>query len=163
MTARALAGILPLSDLSRQLGQIADLYQDSWPHWYGPGGAGDARKDLKACLKTPGILPQCLVAVDRALLPIGTVSLRSTSPGSDVYPGAWLTALLVPEALRRNGIGSALVAAAEIEAAQLGFDHILATTGSATTILKNRRWEQIDQVETASGKLAMFRKGLSTR
>ncbi|WP_298984381.1 GNAT family N-acetyltransferase [uncultured Roseibium sp.] len=163
MTAPALAGILHLSDLPQPLDQISDWYQAGWPHWYGPGGTGDARHDLKACLAAPDTLPQCLVAVDRASTPVGTVSLRSTSPGSNLYPGAWLTALLVPEDLRRNGIGTALVAAAENEAAQLGFDRIHATTGSAMTILKNRRWEQVDQVETASGKLAIFRKDVPAR
>jgi GNAT superfamily N-acetyltransferase len=142
------------------LDQIELWFADAWPRWYGPGRQGDAHRDLDRCLAARDRLPRCLVAFDTGRRPLGTVSLRDSSPGSDRYPGAWLTALLVPEACRRAGIGTALVAAAEREAGDLGFGQIHASTASAQSLFLARDWQLLDTLAYPGGELEVFRKTL---
>ncbi|WP_428673566.1 GNAT family N-acetyltransferase [Roseibium sp.] len=152
--------VVSVADRQETLPRIEQWYLEEWPGWYGPSGPGDARLDLTACLADPACLPSCLVALDAAAEPVGTVSLRTSSPGSDRYPGAWLTGLLVPPHKRRLGVGSRLVEAAEQEAGRLGFGEIHATTGAARSLLERRDWQCIDSMETRTGSLEIFRKSL---
>nr|WP_282449459.1 GNAT family N-acetyltransferase [Roseibium sp. CAU 1639] len=105
-------------------------------------------------------MPRCLVAFGPEGKPLGTVSLRDTSPGSDRYPGVWLTALFVPEAFRRVGIGTALIAAAERQAAGLGFGELLVSTSTAQPLVIARDWQHIDTLRYPGGALEIFRKML---
>lgn len=152
--------IVTLDTVPETTDVIERWYREAWPDWYGSGGPGNAVSDLKSCLDNESSLPRCLIALDRGSKPLGTASLRDTSPGSDIYPGVWLTALLVPEILRRRGIGSALVAAAESEAGRLGFDAIHATTGSAKSLFERGGWQFQDTLKSGSEALMMFRKPL---
>ncbi|MHA7775818.1 GNAT family N-acetyltransferase [Roseibium sp. M-1] len=142
------------------LEEIERWYCAEWPGWYGLAGPGDARRDLDRCLNPPGRLPRCLMALNADNQPVGTVSLRDTSPGSDRYPGAWLTALLVPQDQRRTGIGTLLIEAAELEAIRLGFPEILTATASAQSLVLKRGWQQINLLQSASGPLGVYRKVL---
>lgn len=153
--------VVPLETCAEALDRIECWFRDAWAAWYGPGGKGDARRDLDRCLASPGRLPCCLVALNETGQPVGTVSLRDSSPGSDRYPGAWLTALLVPEPFRRAGIGTALVAAAERQAGQLGFTEILASTASAQFLMLARHWQLLDTLRFPAGDLEIFRKTLA--
>lgn len=139
---------------------VSGLYLLQWPQWYGAEGPGDARQDLAVCLESNEALPSCLVALEGSGQVVGTGCLRETSPGSERYPGAWLTGLVVDKAYRRCGIGSALVAAAEAEALRLGFDALHASTSSAGSILVRREWTRIDQVTSSGECLDVFRKSL---
>ena len=150
--------VVSLTTCSGKLEPIAAWFRETWPDWYGPDGQGDACRDLERCLDPVASLPRCLVALDPKRVPVGTVSLRNTSPGSDRYPGAWLTALLVPEAFRRAGIGTALVAAAERQAAALGFGELLVSTATAQSLLIARDWQHIDRLSYPGGTLEVFRK-----
>ena len=111
-------------------------------------------------------IPSCacravFVALDANKMPVGTVSLRDSSPGSDRYPGAWLTALLVPKRFRLAGIGTRLVAAAESEAARLGYSEVLSSTVTAQSLFLRRNWQRIDTFRYPSGELEIFRKLLT--
>lgn len=127
-----------------------------------PGEPGDAREDLERCLLPNARLPRCLVALDRDGRPLGTVSLRDTSPGSDLYPGAWLTALLVHRDFRKAGVGIKLIAAAEREAARIGFPEILTATATAGSLVLRRNWQQVKTLQSASGPLDIYRKALGS-
>jgi GNAT superfamily N-acetyltransferase len=150
--------IVFLEDLPSAVEQIQQWYRDEWPAWYGPGGPGDAQSDLANCLTTSGKLPKCLVAIDDRDQPLGTASLRQTSPGSDQYPGVWLTALLVPSQYRWSGIGTALVAAAEREVKRLEFSSIHASTKTVHSLLKRRGWTSLDAIWYSGDRLEIFRK-----
>ncbi|MCX2724940.1 GNAT family N-acetyltransferase [Roseibium salinum] len=152
--------VVPLACLPEAADQIERWYLEEWQDWYGPDGPGNARQDLADYLTVPDALPVCLVALDRQATPVGTVSLRDTSPGSDRYPGAWLTALLVPSGFRRSGTGTRLVEGAEQQAARLGFSELFSTTGSAQSLLLRRNWHRLDTVRTPDGILEIFRKAL---
>jgi len=153
--------VISLATCPGQLERIAFWFREAWPAWYGPDGQGDARRDLDRCLDPAVRLPRCLVAIDRQGNPVGTVSLRDTSPGSDRYPGVWLTALLVPEAFRRAGIGTALVVAGEVDAARAGFPEILASTATAQSLFLRRGWQRIDAFRFPFGDLEIYRKVLT--
>lgn len=135
-------------------------FVDEWPGWYGPDGPGDARQDLEKCLQPGTRLPRCLVALEGGDRLLGTVSLRDTSPGSDLYPGAWLTALLVHRAFRKAGIGTQLVAAAERQAGQLGFPDILTATATARSLVLKRDWLLVETLHPEPGPLGIYRKSL---
>lgn len=135
-------------------------FVEEWFDWYGPEGPGNARLDLENCLAPESRLPRCLVALNANGTPVGTVSLRDTSPGSDRYPGAWLTALLVEKASRRKGIGAQLIAAAEQEARRLTFPEILCTTATARFLLLARGWQHIETLQSVSGPLGIYSKAL---
>ncbi|WP_422378767.1 GNAT family N-acetyltransferase [Roseibium sp.] len=152
--------VVCLETISEAAADIEVWFRDEWPAWYGAGGQGDARRDLARCLHTEFRLPRCLVALNTVRLPVGTVSLRDSSPGSDRYPGAWLTALLVPGPFRLAGIGTSLVAAAEAEAARLGYSEILSSTATAQSLFLTRDWQRIDTFRYPSGELEIFRKVL---
>lgn len=79
--------VVSLETCPDQLDRIELWFADAWPGWYGPGGQGDAHRDLDRCLASRDRLPRCLVAFDTGRRPVGTVSLRDSSPGSDRYPG----------------------------------------------------------------------------
>ncbi|MFN3249461.1 GNAT family N-acetyltransferase [Roseibium album] len=152
--------IVALETVPEAVGQIVQWFESEWPDWYGPDGPGNPASDLQQCLHSRRILPRCLIAVDNVSRPVGTVSLRDTSPGSDRYPGVWLTALLVPQPRRQSGIGGMLVSAAEREADRLGFDEIHATTGSVQSLLVRRGWKLHDTLKEDPGMLQIFRKSL---
>jgi len=152
--------IAPLNEVPDEIERIQHWFCEAWPDWYGPSGPGDAYRDLERCLAPAGRLPRCLVALADGGVPVGTVSLRDTSPGSDRYPGAWLTALMVLPFSRRAGIGTDLIAAAETEAKRLGFAEILAATATAQSLVLARDWQHFDTLRSVSGPLGLFRKAL---
>jgi len=156
-----IVSVVCLETVPDTVGLIEAMYLRQWPSWYGPGGQGDARRDLDRCLHSDPRLPRCLVAFDAKDTPVGTVSLRDSSPGSDRYVGAWLTALLVPEPFRQAGVGTVLVAAAETEAARLAFPDIFSSTASAQSLFLRRAWQRIDAFHYPSGELEIFRKDLT--
>jgi N-acetylglutamate synthase-like GNAT family acetyltransferase len=128
-----------------------------WPDWYGPSGNGSADVDLSDCLSSGPPLPRGLVALDVSGTPVGCVCLRDRSPGSDRYPGAWLTGLAVHPECRRSGIGLALIKAAEDRARQLDFAALFTTTGPAERLVLARGWEWIDVVATNGGEMNIYR------
>ena len=99
---------------------LARWFVAEWGPWYGPGGDGDAEADLAAC-RVRDALPLCLVALGPGDVVLGTAALRDESVGSELGVGPWLAGLLVAPEHRGRGVGAALVAAIEGEAANLGF------------------------------------------
>jgi GNAT superfamily N-acetyltransferase len=158
--ARGNVVIAALGNAPAVMETLETWFVDEWHGWYGPEGPGDARQDLEKCLQPDTPLPRCLVALDGGGSLLGTVSLRDTSPGSDRYPGAWLTALLVHRAFRKAGIGAELVAAAERQAKQLGFAEILTATATARSLVLKRNWLLVETLHPETGPLGIYRKTL---
>ncbi len=130
-----------------------------WEPWYGTGGSGDAKADLAACASRDA-LPLCLVACDGNGTLLGTASLKHDSVGKEHGDGPWLAAVLVAPEHQRKGIGSALVAAIEQEAARLGFPAIYTSTDTAMRILARRRWQAIGRTQSLRGPVTVYRLGL---
>jgi GNAT superfamily N-acetyltransferase len=127
-----------------------------WMPWYGPDGPGDARADLAACANL-NALPLCVVALSSDDDLLGTASLRSESVGSDIADGPWLAAVLVAKAHQGRGVGGALVAAIEAEAARLGFASLYTSTDTAQRILIRRGWTEIGTSESLRGAVSVYR------
>ena len=151
--------IVHLVDVPGVATTLAGWFIEEWRPWYGPDGPGDAERDLAACASRDA-LPFCLVALDGDK-PLGTAALKADSVGSELGFGPWLAAFLVETAHRRRGIGSALAAAIEAEAARLGFDAIFTSTDTAKGLLRRRGWQPCGTTQSLRGPVEIYRCALS--
>ncbi len=152
--------IVHLLDRPQILPVLADWFIGEWRPWYGPDGKGDAKADLSAC-NNRDTLPVCLVALDDAGEALGTIAIRETSVGSGLAQGPWLTGLYVAPEHRGKGVGTALVAALEREAARLHFKAVYTSTDAADGIMRRRGWESIGSAQSLRGEVAVFRRDLA--
>ena len=140
---------------------LARWFIKEWMPWYGPEGQGDAAADLAAC-RSRDELPICLVALDPDSGEVlGTAAIKTKSVGSELGVGPWLSAMLVSEDHQGRGVGTALVAAIEGEAASLGFDAIYTSTDTGTGIMERRGWQQYGTAPSLRGVVAVYRQGLT--
>ncbi len=86
--------------------------------------------------------------------------LKTVSVGSEHGAGPWLAAVLVVEEHRGKGVGTALVAAVEEEAARLGFESLYTSTDTAAGILERRGWCRVGVTESLRGQVAVYRRDL---
>ena len=143
-----------LDDVPHLVDTLVAWYEREWLEYYGLGGPGDARANVRACLEAT-ILPQCLVALDVDGAAMGTVTLRERSfSHRELTP--WVGALLVEPSHRRKGVGSALVGAAEEEARRLGFATLHMSTDSAQSIVERRGWRAFDTAESLHGPVTVY-------
>ncbi len=151
-----------LTDHPEKLPILAQWFIEEWAPWYGPGGAGDAQQDLLDC-DSRDRLPICLIALNADEELLGAIALRDTSVGSELGYGPWLAGLLVTPPHRGKGVGTALVAALEREAARLGFDAIYTSTDTAEGIMRRRGWQPVGAATSLRGEVEVFRRALDGR
>ena len=144
-----------LSDRPACLEELVQWYIREWAPWYGPGGGGDANADLAACLNG-ATLPLCLIAHDSHDRLVGTASLRRTSIGSDQFKGLWLSAVLVAESHRRQGIGTALIAGIEAQAYRFHPEILYTSTDTADRLLGQRGWAPVGKTGSLRGDLTIW-------
>jgi len=149
--------LIHLLEMPEAAATLEQWFIDEWTPWYGPDGQGDAERDLAAC-RSRDELPVCLVALNAHGEVVGTASLKSESVGSEHGVGPWLAAVLVGKAHEGQGIGTALVAAVEAEAARLGYESIYTSTESAKGIMQRRGWQPFATTDTLRGLATVFRK-----
>lgn len=143
-------------DVPGAAGILEEWFVQEWAPWYGPDGPGDARADLGACRQRDR-LPICLVALDGNGTLLGTAALRASSAGSELGFSPWLAGMLVQRAHRRQGVGTALVAAIEQTAALLGTQALYCSTDTAGGILERRGWVQCGSTGTLRGPARVYR------
>jgi GNAT superfamily N-acetyltransferase len=148
-----------LIDLPDALPVLTRWFVDEWEPYYGLEGPGDAEADLRAA-KTKNGLPTCLVAIDNAGDVVGTAALKAESVASHGHLTPWLAAVLVAAEHRRQGVGTALIAAIEDEARRLGFDRLYVATDTAIGIIERRGWVKSDEAETLRGTVGVYSKEL---
>ena len=121
---------------------LARWYQAEWAPYYGPDGPGDALADLhsRSNLKK---LPIGLVAIQNNEV-LGTVAL-DLDPATNLKPS--VVGLLVAPEWRGKGVATALLAAAEHLAKQLGCDKLYISTDILSDMLVRKGWRQIGEVE----------------
>lgn len=143
-----------LIDVPNTAPTLVEWLEREWASYFGPDGPGDAEADLRAGMDgTP--LPVCLVAIDAADTAVGTVTLRARSfSHGDLTP--WVGALLVVPSRRRQGFGTALVAACEDEARRLGYGKLYMSTDAANSIAEGRGWRAFDVVESSRGPVTCY-------
>ena len=127
---------------------------EEWESWYGPDGPGDI--DAAYPTRADGNrLPVPLVAMDDADAVVGTICIREqTSPHAQFSP--WAGGLLVARDRRRQGIGTALVKAAEDEARRLGVRKLYLETHAAASIVVRRGWSAVAPGEPADGPAMVY-------
>ena len=135
---------------------LARLFVEEWAPWYGPGGGGDAERDLAACGSRTE-MPICLVALGADGAVLGTAALKRDSVGDEHGVGPWLAALLVDKDERGLRIGSALIAAIEGEARTIGLDAVYCSADAATSILTRRGWAPFGESESLRGPVTVYR------
>lgn len=148
--------IVLLADRPDLIPALTDWFMAEWGPYYGAGGPGDAAADLRGCLNRD-TLPVALVALDADDTLLGTVALKEESVGSALGVGPWLAAFLVAPQHRGRGVGAALVAAIEGEAARLGFAEIYTSTDTAEGILERRGWLPFGATQSLRGPLKIYR------
>lgn len=131
-------------------------FEAAWPSYYGPGGPGNAERDLAAYANL-GTLPVGIVAF-RARQLCAVAALKSETIPSHAHLGPWAGAGLVAPAFRGQGIGARLLARLENEAAALGFAHIYCATSTAARLLERNAWCFIDSVERDGEVVRVYEK-----
>jgi GNAT superfamily N-acetyltransferase len=105
---------------------------------------------------TLGRIPLTLVAsVDSR--PVGTATLLEHDAGTEQWPdfSPWLAGVYVVPELRRCGMGSALVKAAESKASELGVQVLYLSTVDRQEFYAGLGWQLIDR---DPGKVVMSRR-----
>lgn len=153
--------IVLLADRPDTARALERWFVEAWPLWYGPGGPGNAHKDIAAARQRDA-LPLCVVAMGADDTLLGAATLKTDSLGSELGVGPWLAAWLVHPAHRRRGVGTALVAAIEAQAARLGFDALYITTGLADGMLKRRGWEPFGAAQAPGGPIPIHYRRLAS-
>ena len=153
--------IVPLAAAPDAAPTLARWFVEARPPYYGDDGPGDAAAALAACART-GSLPPAGVALDSAGRTLGTAALKRNSAGDAAFPGPWLAALLVGPGHRQRGIGSALVAAIEVEAVRQGFDAIYVSADEAGAIFERRGWLAVGEAPSLTGPVGVYRFELAS-
>ncbi len=157
-----------LADHPEAKPQLRAWFEDEWAPYYGPGGPGDAERDLENSSKRDA-LPIAVVAMMNGEV-CGTAALKRESVTTHPHLSPWLAALLVARRLRGRGIGDRLVAAVEALARKSGFDHLYAGTSTArdggqddvtlASLLVRRGWTFVERGPYFVSEVAIYRKAL---
>jgi predicted N-acetyltransferase YhbS len=121
-----------------------------------PGDTVEKRLErLKGRLNVNEV-PMTLIALS-GTVPVGTVAVvESDLPGREDL-GPWLANLLVPQELRRQGIGSALARRAIVVAAELGHDDLFLFAWEHHDFYQALGWETFDVAEYAGREVSLMR------
>jgi len=135
--------------------QIASLYEEEWPHYYGVQSKVNPVKELEAGCNLDR-LPICLVAFEGETV-LGAVSLKASSILSEVSQFPWIGALLVTPKMRRKGTGTLLLRSVMKQAKELGFYTLYAATESAGNLFSKEGWVYDDLLLMEGKEIIIYR------
>lgn len=147
-----------LADHPESLPVLRQWFETEWASYYGPGGPGDARRDLAAYANEAGLPVGMVAFLDGEIC--GIAALKSESVASRSHLSPWAAAAMVHPAHRGRGIGSELFRALEEEAQRRGYRHIYCGTSSATRLLERRGWRFMEQIEYDGANVSIYAKAL---
>ncbi len=150
--------IEPLAAHPEVLPVLEQWFEAEWPSYYGAGGPGSAGQDLRSYANGNG-LPVGVVAFRNGET-CGVAALKADSIESRRDLSPWAAAGFVKPSERRQGIGSQLLAALEMEARALGFPYIYCGTSTAESLLKRRGWQLLERIVHEGKDLGIYRKAL---
>ena len=108
-------------------------------------------------LAMTGPLPMSVVALD-GTTPLGCASLLVDDEVTGWDGHMWLGNVVVLEAARNRGVGSALVVAIEQRAAALGIRELHLVTSSAIGWYEQRGWKLIGEADVHGHAMSVMRK-----
>ena len=146
-----------LADHPDLLPILREWFEREWADYYGPGGPGDAARDL-AAYSGRDRLPIGLVAF-RDGTPCGLAALKGESIDTHPHLGPWAAAGLVLPEYRRMGIGARLLAALESLAWELGYPATYTGTSTSASLMERSGWELVERLEYHGEDLGIYRKG----
>ena len=147
-----------LADHPEALSLLATWFEEAWPEWYGPGGAGHAEEDL-ARYAGRAQLPIGVVGFSNgALVGIAVLKDESVSSRRDLRP--WAAAGLIHPVYRRRGFGAKLIAALEDVARDAGFGRIYCGTATAATLLERCGWTFLEHSSSHGDEVDIYEKML---
>lgn len=160
--------VLPLRERPEFIPELQAWFETEWPGYYGPGGPGDARRDLLAYAQPdPATLPLGLLALQRdadglSEHPCGFAAIKTEpfAPCPDLGP--WAGAALVPPALRRQGIGLLLLQALVREArAQARHPALFCATATSDSLMLRAGWRLRERVMHGGGEVRVYELGVA--
>ncbi|WP_271532716.1 GNAT family N-acetyltransferase [Bradyrhizobium sp. CCBAU 25338] len=138
-----IAGLTEESGLSKT---IATLQFEFWGPLTGYGSAADYEQFLCRAARSHQ-LPEVLVA-RRGTTFVGSVNLLASEMTIRPALSPWMAQLFVPGSERSQGVGNALIEAAVVRAAELGYRRLyLYTSGTLPGYYASRRWQPIEEAE----------------
>ena len=147
-----------LVDRKEAIPLLAEWFERRWPERYGPGGRGNAGRDLtNSCNRDQ--LPITFVAILDGEVS-GTVTLMSRAIVSHQHLSPWLAMLLVPDAFQRKGVELYLVFAVEELASRLGIEAVFASAGTESPLLIRRSWKIVEEPAESGTDLFIYKRAL---
>lgn len=131
-----------LSDHRWVIPTLAMWYESEWEPYYGVNGPGDAQADLVSRCNRDAI-PYGLVAIENDRV-VATAAL-DLDVTTNLMPS--VVGLFVGPEFRRRGIATAMLAAAEDCARQLGYCQLYVSTTVLHTLLQRLGWRAMADVE----------------
>lgn len=149
---------MPLAHRRDAIARVQLWFESEWPDWYGAGGPGDAQRDLRAYAQADA-LPFGLLAL-RDDDPVGFAALKREPFPTHPHLSPWAGAALVVPALRRQGIGRALLDGLAVQARALGFRDVYCATATAESLLLRAGWRYLETVDHDGRATGIYTKVL---
>jgi GNAT superfamily N-acetyltransferase len=147
-----------LADYPEAIPVIRRWFEREWAAFYGPGGPGDAERDLLA-YSSRGKLPVGLIAFYGEQL-CGIAVLKAHSLSTHTHVGPWAAAGLVLPPFRGRGIGSRLLQALEEVARSFGYSTLYCGTATAIGLLERNGWQFMERVRYPGEEVSIYHKAL---
>lgn len=135
--------------------QIAAWHFEEWGHLT-PGDTVEKRVALLRERSHVNRIPLTLIALS-GTVPVGTVALVEHDLPEREELSPWMANLLVPQRLRRQGIGTALVERAVEQAAQMGHPRLHLFAWEHLDFYRRRGWEGLETAELAGHEITLMR------
>jgi predicted N-acetyltransferase YhbS len=150
-----------LCDAPAALPELAQSFLLESPEYFRGQTADEVRDRILTPTLQRDAVPLALVARLGQRV-AGTVALRHDSISTHPHLGPWVAALHVRPAVRGQGVGSALIQAAEREAGRLGFARLYAGTGHAAPLFERLGWTPVERLTYWNEPLVVLQRDLPT-
>jgi len=148
--------IKPLAEAPGLMPVVQAWFEAEWPGHYGPGGRGDAKRDVSAYCHV-GSLPLGLVAFLGGE-PCGFVALKSEPFPTHPQLSPWAGAAYVVPPLRRRGIGQALLGSLEADGFRLGHKRLYCATATSASLLLRCGWRLVERVPYEGTTIGIYER-----